>query len=297
MKKLNKITKILILAFICIYIFSVCVIAADETQIVIFDYFCTFDIWQGEGDSSVIIDYTNDDKVIQALEYKNFKYILDADNNEIQTNFYTAADEYGFVKITFNFEYLKTFADGKYCFKAMYENIAVDLVLYVVTDKMIADDLIYYPSESWNGIEYAIFCIDNAPCSISASLFLSVKNNGEQLSSESFIVTQFGNTVTIALSPDYLRTLSAGEHCFDVEFLNISGIMLKIEISDFYCTGDANGDGQITAADARLTLRVSAKLETLSADAFLAADVNNDGNVTAADARKILRVTAKIEEF
>ena len=64
-----------------------------------------------------------------------------------------------------------------------------------------------------------------------------------------------------------------------------------------YIMGDANGDGKITAADARLVLRVSAKLETLSETAFLASDVNKDKKITAADARTILRVSAKLESF
>lgn len=53
--------------------------------------------------------------------------------------------------------------------------------------------------------------------------------------------------------------------------------------------GDVNGDGKITAADAREALRASAKLETLSEKQKQAADVNCDGKVTAADAREILK--------
>ncbi len=64
-----------------------------------------------------------------------------------------------------------------------------------------------------------------------------------------------------------------------------------------YMLGDANADSKITAADARLVLRVSAKLETLSQNAFLASDVNKDKKITAADARTILRVSAKLETF
>ena len=64
-----------------------------------------------------------------------------------------------------------------------------------------------------------------------------------------------------------------------------------------YVLGDANGDGKVTAADARIVLRTSAKLETLEGNLFLAADVNKDGKITAADARKILRVSAKIDTF
>ena len=61
--------------------------------------------------------------------------------------------------------------------------------------------------------------------------------------------------------------------------------------------GDVNGDGKISAADARMVLRAAAKLEVLSADVFEIAEVTGDGKITAADARKILRVSARLEEM
>lgn len=64
-----------------------------------------------------------------------------------------------------------------------------------------------------------------------------------------------------------------------------------------YTPGDVNGDKKVTAADARIVLRVSAKLEKLEGDYIKAADVNKDNKVTAADARTILRVSAKLESF
>ena len=64
-----------------------------------------------------------------------------------------------------------------------------------------------------------------------------------------------------------------------------------------YMTGDANGDGKITAADARIALRISAKVDSLEKYNLTAEvlDVTGDGKLTAADARKILRIAAKIE--
>lgn len=61
--------------------------------------------------------------------------------------------------------------------------------------------------------------------------------------------------------------------------------------------GDVDLDGKVTAKDARLALRVSAKLETLTATQLRLADLNSDGIVTAAEARKILRVSAKLESL
>ena len=64
--------------------------------------------------------------------------------------------------------------------------------------------------------------------------------------------------------------------------------------------GDVDGDGEVTAADARLALRISVKLEpniTPETAVFRAADVNEDGSVGSDDARTILRVAVKLEGF
>ena len=61
--------------------------------------------------------------------------------------------------------------------------------------------------------------------------------------------------------------------------------------------GDVNLNGEITAADARLALRISAKLEpTATAEMLYAAEVTGDGVIEAKDARRILRVSAKLDK-
>ena len=59
-----------------------------------------------------------------------------------------------------------------------------------------------------------------------------------------------------------------------------------------YVLGDVNGDGKITAIDARWTLQYSANNRELTDVQVLAADVNGDGKVTAIDARWILQASA-----
>ena len=61
--------------------------------------------------------------------------------------------------------------------------------------------------------------------------------------------------------------------------------------------GDINGDGQIRANDARLVLRYSADLDSLTDEQLVLADVNGDGVVRASDARKILRVAAELDSI
>ncbi|MBR3868079.1 MAG: leucine-rich repeat protein [Clostridia bacterium] len=64
-----------------------------------------------------------------------------------------------------------------------------------------------------------------------------------------------------------------------------------------FTPGDLNGDGKITASDARAALRISAKLDTPTEEQFMTADVNGDEKITASDARIILRVSAKLQTF
>ena len=61
--------------------------------------------------------------------------------------------------------------------------------------------------------------------------------------------------------------------------------------------GDLNGDGKVTASDAREALRAAAKLTTLLSPYFLAGDLNGDENINASEARSILRVASRIDTF
>lgn len=56
--------------------------------------------------------------------------------------------------------------------------------------------------------------------------------------------------------------------------------------------GDANGDGKVSAVDARVVLRYSAGLTELSAEQLKNLDMNGDDKVTAIDSRAILQMSA-----
>ena len=60
--------------------------------------------------------------------------------------------------------------------------------------------------------------------------------------------------------------------------------------------GDVSNDGKITAMDARLILRYSAKLDTTELDP-LSADADGNGKITASDARTVLRVAVGMTKF
>ncbi|MBE6813083.1 MAG: hypothetical protein E7523_09405 [Ruminococcaceae bacterium] len=59
--------------------------------------------------------------------------------------------------------------------------------------------------------------------------------------------------------------------------------------------GDIDGDGALTAGDARLILRASVGLETLTPEQTALADTDEDGMLDAGDARLVLRVSVDLE--
>ena len=58
--------------------------------------------------------------------------------------------------------------------------------------------------------------------------------------------------------------------------------------------GDVDGDGKVTAADARQILRRAAQLITFTMEQDALADIDKDGRVTATDARIVLRYCANL---
>lgn len=84
----------------------------------------------------------------------------------------------------------------------------------------------------------------------------------------------------------------------------ISGDIFALEFEGKLCDfvqvfvmGDANADGVVSSADARVVLRYSAKYNENVGISLNSCDVNHDGNINSADARMILRVAAKIDYF
>ncbi len=62
-------------------------------------------------------------------------------------------------------------------------------------------------------------------------------------------------------------------------------------------TGDIDGDGTVTASDARLVLRASVGLESFSEAQNKLADADADSSITAADARLVLRASVGLEDL
>ena len=59
--------------------------------------------------------------------------------------------------------------------------------------------------------------------------------------------------------------------------------------------GDTQANGKINASDARIILRIAARLEQPDDVTKDAADVDSDGKVTSKEARIVLRFAAKLQ--
>ncbi len=69
----------------------------------------------------------------------------------------------------------------------------------------------------------------------------------------------------------------------------------QVTVVSVDATGDANGDGSITAVDARLVLQHVAGVKSLSSSQAAIVDMNGDNSVTAVDARIILQKVAGLK--
>ncbi|MBQ6234533.1 MAG: 5'-nucleotidase C-terminal domain-containing protein [Clostridia bacterium] len=104
-----------------------------------------------------------------------------------------------------------------------------------------------------------------------------------------------GETAAVVFTTNVLDTASAmsfmyGNQLIELEAETIDGSITFADI----LLGDANCDGQVTAADAALVLRSIVGLNELSALGAFNADVDGDCEVTAEDAALILRYVVRL---
>lgn len=120
-----------------------------------------------------------------------------------------------------------------------------------------------------------------------------IYRNGEKIYNGTF-----SSVNTISYSPDIDGTYKA-----TVEIRDDENRITTVESADVFCLtdrsdilyGDSNGDGKVNSSDARITLRVSAAMETITGKNFISADVDKNGKITANDARKILRISTGLD--
>ncbi len=73
--------------------------------------------------------------------------------------------------------------------------------------------------------------------------------------------------------------------------------IFSITISSSFSKGDVDGDGKISANDARQALRAAVGLVKLSGKTLFAGDADRDGTMTSSDARLILRAAVGLENL
>jgi hypothetical protein len=93
------------------------------------------------------------------------------------------------------------------------------------------------------------------------------------------------------VQPERERLLTAAGYDFDEVQAKVAELWKQLN----FVLGDVDGDGQVTASDARLVLRAAVGLEILTEDQLKAADFDKNGKITAADARLVLRKAVGLE--
>lgn len=297
--KISVLKKLLSFIMSIILVFSMAVISS--AKIVILDSWLPFDVWTGSGTVSVTLgdNYMTGD-IQEYVKAEDFSELISRQPDIVITeNDYSVSAVDGVTVITLNEAYLKTLKDDAYYFFAEFKNAQIPVVLYVVTEKVTLDTVFDFRNWDWNDDSDPRVYLSTYDSSVlfTPELFESVSYKGEKLDDSAYYLLLGGSGVTIVMKKEFLRTLPSGTHYFEAEFMNVKGIMLKIDIPPVYTLGDYNGDGKVSAADARDVLRAAAKLENTVESKIFIADIDTDGRLTAGDARRILRVGAKVESL
>ena len=251
-----------------------------------------FEIWTGSGDSSCTLHTHSEDfdAFLKADEFERLLY----SSQEVPADSYAVSEKDGYAVITLKEDYLKNFSTGTYYFEAEFKDAIAQMRIHIVPEKITLTEPVVYTvsSENWSAMlspaeGYAFY----------PALFESISRNGEALAPDDYTVSGSFDCGFIRFTQNYRESLAGGTYIYDVDYMHVDGVQVKMVIYAPYMPGDCNGDAAITAQDARLALRSAANLETLGEQAKNAACVlSENGAVTAADAREILRVSASLED-
>lgn len=148
------------------------------------------------------------------------------------------------------------------------------------TADIICIPIVSAPAEGTYTIAYTL--ISDQGCS----------RNGEMVISFESYDKNTLDTAKEKLENEYAKEIA------DIIMENIEKCETQTDISSFLL-GDIDNNGKITAADARLALRIAVGLDSAVKNTakFTAGDVNHDNKITAADARLILRAAVGLESL
>ncbi len=288
MKKLIYITTVILL------LISLTCLNVSAAQKITVKGHLFFDVWQGQGEASLeIAEACIPGITVSVSEFEK----LTLNKNTIDSNYYYITTQHGATIITLKEDYLNTLEDGCYYMQAEFSNAIVPVTLYVVTQPLKVTD-ICFNFDPWLGSNNAAVILNPNlyPVPIWADLFESLSYKGKEIDKENYSVSNMTNAPIIMLNEEYVKTFAPGEYYFSADFVNLKDVMLKLRVFGANLPGDPDGDGKLSAKDARTTLRTSVNLDKLTTEQKLAADINNDSNITAADARIILRLSVGLEK-
>ena len=290
-----------LLSFILCLIIVLSLAVISSAKIVILNTWEPFKTWTGSGTSSITLggNYTLGD-IIASPKVEDFEELKSRHSDvSITPDDYIVSDFDGLPVITLKEEYLKTLKDDAYYYFAEFKNMQIPVVLYVATEKITVNTVVEFNDWSWADDDYPGVNLSSYdfPVYLVPALLESISCNGEKLAPWAYSVSSTSVGVRIEMNKEYLKTLPSGTHYFEAEFMNVKGIMLRIDIPPMYTLGDYSGDGKVTAEDARAVLRISAKIDSVDSSKIFLADIDADSKLTASDARRILRVSAKLESF
>lgn len=289
MKKIVVIITAILLIMSCA---AVNTSAADK--ITVLDRRLAFDVWQGKGEVSVEIEKS----FFSSIELKTDSFeSLRLNEKDIDNKNYYVTDCDNIILITLKENYLTGFEDGRYFMSAEFNNASVPLKLYIVRQATKADG-VCFNFTSWLGTGTAEVYLrpGNSSVNVWPDLFQSISLDGNEVDKENYSFSSFNNVLEITLKEEYLKSFLPGEYYFSADFVNEKDIQLKLRVFGENATGDVDGDGNISASDARLALRASVELDKLSTEQYLAADIDNDSSITASDARTLLRISVGLEK-
>lgn len=178
------------------------------------------------------------------------------------------------------------------------------------------DKLMFYESQHTDDSKILFAGADHGDFVVGSFISVDTKNTFAEdepfiLYTVTFVITDENFTVedipTITVESAYdFKMYSGSEYkanpviCFDTTHIHVDEDMDR---ACDICTvpvvyiGDMNNDGNISAADARIALRIAAKMQAATEYELFVGDLDGDGKITAAEARKILRVAARIDSF
>ncbi len=223
---MKKITAILICFIIVTASFVVS--AEGDPPAIIMDYFVAFEPWQGTGDAKAEVVSGTDSIPVVCDKF----VCLMKGNEEVSPENYTVEQGEDCVILTLKEAYLSKFSDGTHYFCVHFKNVLLDLKLYVFREKAVATDVVFEFDEYTPG--------DGLPCvhitnfdkkiPIGADLIECLKLNDEIIDEKYYSASFFAGVITVFLKLEYYNKLPAGTHYFDIEFMSVSGVKLKIDI-------------------------------------------------------------------